>query len=59
MSCSRHVEASSRSKRFNSTAFVATMIELADISSADHSGGNSMPSDGYKTPAAMGMARTF
>src|SRR3954454_23156788 len=36
----------SRSTRFNSTALVATMIELADIRSADHSGRSSIPADG-------------
>jgi hypothetical protein len=34
---------SSRSTRFSSTALVATMIELSDIRSADHSGRSSIP----------------
>src|SRR5581483_4114148 len=37
---------SSRSTRLSSTAFVATMIEESDMSSADHSGRSSIPKDG-------------
>jgi YHS domain-containing protein len=53
------VAGSSRSTRLSSTALVATMIELADISSADHSGRSSMPAEGKSTPAAIGMASTL
>jgi len=50
---------SSRSTRLSRTALVATMIELTDISSADHSGRSSMPADGKRTPAAIGIAMTL
>lgn len=36
----------SRSTRLSNTALVATMIELADMSKADHSGRSSSPSEG-------------
>jgi hypothetical protein len=35
-----------RSTRFSSTAFVATMMELTDMSNAAHSGRSSIPKDG-------------
>jgi hypothetical protein len=34
-------------------------MELADISSADHSGRSSIPVEGNSTPAATGMASTL
>jgi hypothetical protein len=47
---------SSGSARFSRTALVATMSELADIRSADHSGRSSIPAEGNRTPAAIGIA---
>src|SRR5438067_191023 len=42
----------------SSTALVATVIELALIASAPHSGASRIPM-GYSTPAATGMAITL